>query len=93
MNQEKLIRVVDTLEWFTGCINRIKPGTRGLWLTACRTLIPVEILNGLANLQVKSIATDDTSGKTYGIYIEQVVELEFDDEIVRLNRSLLNYRE
>lgn len=88
----KPIKVVDSREWYNVHMQRIKKGTRLLWATAVRTFVPVEVISGKADLQVKCLATDDTEGKTYGIYIENIVEMEFEDEIIRLDRPLTSTR-
>lgn len=85
---KKPIRVVNEDEWYVVIMERVKPGVRLLWRTAVRTFVPVEVIRGRADLQVRCLSTDENQGKIYGIYFEQVVECEFENEIVRLDCCL-----
>lgn len=88
----KPIKVVSSQEWYTKHMQRIEKGTLLLWHTAIRTFVPVVVISGKENLQVKDISAGAEEGKVYGIYIENVVEMEFPDEIIRKDQSLLNVK-
>lgn len=89
---QKPIRVVSESEFYVTHMKRIVPGVKMLWATANCDFIPVEVISGMQNLTVKDISTGADRGKELGIYIEQIREIEFDDEIIRVNLPLTSPR-
>jgi hypothetical protein len=92
MATRKPIKVVNENDWYLIHMPRIVKGTRLLWRTACRTFVPVEVISGQQNLQVKDLSTGEGGGKTFGLYIELIVEMEFPEEIIRLDVPLTSVR-
>jgi hypothetical protein len=88
----KPIKVVNESDWYCVYMPRIKKGVLALWRTANCTYVPVEVISGQSDLQVKDASNGLERGKEYGIYIENIVELEFPDEIIRVDRPLTSFK-